>query len=217
MIYGEDEFARPHLLRRYPRYSEYLADSMSYYPDSEPESNFVAVHDGKVVGALLGAVDTERCDELSKRHVRPLLIRRCMTGAYGWPGWLAPIALTELAGRHTNFPEVDLEWYPAHLHLGVLREWRRQGIGTQLMAHYTDYLRRRGVPGFHLYASSFHPLGVAFYRKLQLEVLGHFEWRFHDGVSWRSVTERVFGQHWGHRRVGAVVQSDVVAVTDAGR
>ena len=42
-IYGDDEFARPRLLRRYPRMREYFADeASSYYIGYEPESIFVA-------------------------------------------------------------------------------------------------------------------------------------------------------------------------------
>ncbi len=51
-IYGDDEFARPHLLLKYPRMRAYLADSMSYYTDYEPESICVAEVGGEVVGAL---------------------------------------------------------------------------------------------------------------------------------------------------------------------
>lgn len=192
-IYGTDEYARPHLLRKYPRMSEYLADSMSYYTDYEPESTFVADVRGEVIGALLGAVDTDHCEQVYRRRIRPFLIRRCLSGVYGWPGWLLTILRTELASRRTVFPKVDLRQYPSHLHIGVLPAWRRQGVGTALMARYTDYLRERNVAGFHLYASSFHPLGVAFYRKLGLEVLGQFEWRFHNGLEWMTVTEHIFG------------------------
>jgi GNAT superfamily N-acetyltransferase len=193
VIYGQDEFARPHLMAKYPRMSEYLADSMSYYTDMEPESSLVAVLQGQVVGALLGAVDTARCEEVYKRRIRPLLIRRCLGGAYGWPGWLPSVLRTEWASRCTRYPEIDLKAYPAHLHIGVLPAWRRQGIGTALMQAYADALCRRTVPGYHLGACSFHPLGVAFYRRLGLEVLGQFGWRLHTGGAWLPVTEVVFG------------------------
>lgn len=192
-IYGSDEFARPDLQRKYPRMGEYLADSMSHYTDYEPESAFVAEAQGEVVGALLGAVDTARCERVYRRHIRPLLIRRCLSGAYGWPGWVLPILRTEWASRHTVYPDVALRQYPAHLHIGVLPLWRRRGIGAALMTCYEEYLCQRGVAGFHLYASSFHPLGVAFYRKLGLEDLGQFEWRLHDGLQWQTVTEHIFG------------------------
>lgn len=192
-IYGMDEFARPHLQRKYPRMGEYFADSLSYYTDYEPESVFVAEARGEVVGALLGAVDTARCERIYRRHIRPLLIRRCLSGCYGWPVWVLPILRTEWASRQIACPKIDEKQYPAHLHIGVLPQWRRQGIGTALMSCYARYLRQRNVAGFHLYVSSFHPLGVAFYRKLGLEALGQFEWKLHNGFEWQTVTEYIFG------------------------
>jgi len=62
------------------------------------------------------------------------------------------------------------------------------------MAGYADYLVERDVPGYHLYASSFHPMEVAFYHKLGLEVLGQFQWRFHNGLEWLTITETIFSQ-----------------------
>jgi len=38
LIYGDDEFARPAMNQHYPRYADYLADSMSHYLEFEPES-----------------------------------------------------------------------------------------------------------------------------------------------------------------------------------
>jgi GNAT superfamily N-acetyltransferase len=192
--YGTDEFARPRLLSKYPLYSEYLADEMSYYPDYEPESLFVAEVDGQVVGALLGAVDTSRFEQIYRERIRPRLLQRMLGGAYGWPGWLPAVLRTEWAGRHIQAPEVDLKRYPAHLHIGILPEWRRQGLGSALMVRYETYLRQRGVSGYHLYASSFHLLGVAFYHRLGLELLGQFDWRLHTGFEWLAVTEMIFGR-----------------------
>ncbi len=189
-----DEFARPRLQQKYPHYGEYLADEMSYYPDYEPESLFVAEINGEVVGALLGAVDTVRFEQVYQRRIRPLLLRRTLMGAYGWPGWLPALVRTEWAGRGIEAPKVDRKQYPAHLHIGLLPECRRQGLGTQLMQSYAAYLRGLGVPGYHLYASSFHPLGVAFYNKLGLETLGQFEWLLHTGFEWLAVTERIYAQ-----------------------
>jgi GNAT superfamily N-acetyltransferase len=195
IIYGEDEFARPHLLRKNPRMREYLADeASSYYTDYEPESILVAEAKGEVVGALLGAVNTIRYEHIYKRHIRPVFIQRCLSGAYGLPLWLWPVVRTEMASGSIVATRVDLRQYPAHLHIGVVPSWRRQGIGTSLMAGYADYLRQKGVAGYHLYASSFHPLGVTFYRKLGLEDLGQFTWPFHNGFELLAVTDYIFGQ-----------------------
>lgn len=198
LIFGEDEFARPDLLNKYPDMGQYLADEGScYYTDYEPESLLVAEAQEEMVGALLGAVSTDRYKEIYKRHIGRLLIRRCLSGAYGFPGWLIPIVRTELACRNLVTPVVDFHQYPAHLHIGVLADCRRKGIGTALMERYADYLCQIKVPGYHLYASSFHPMGVAFYRKLGLEDLGHFKWPFHDGYQWSTVTEYIFGKRLG--------------------
>jgi len=53
-------------------------------------------------------------------------------------------------------------------------------------------LRSRGVPGYRVFASSYHADRVMFFRSLGLRELGAFEWRLHDGVEWRAVTEHVF-------------------------
>lgn len=194
-IYADDEFARPALLRQYPRMGAYLADEATYYfTHFEPESLFVAEVQGTVVGALLGAVETSRHEQCYARRVQPYLLVRCLTGAYGWPAWVQAIWRTDLAGRNLQTPRVDQRQYPAHLHIGILPAWRRKGLGTALMGAYANYLRAKAVPGYHLYASSFHPLGVAFYRKLGLEQLGQFEWRLHTGYTWLTVTETIFAQ-----------------------
>jgi GNAT superfamily N-acetyltransferase len=194
-IYGQDEFARPQLLKKYPRMGKYLADEAAYYyTEYEPESIFIAETEGSAVGALLGCVDTTRHKRMYRAHIRPMLVHRCLSGAYGWPGWAWAVIRTEIASRNVISPKVDLSLYPAHLHIGVLPEWRRQGIGTILMQAYAIYLRQREVPGYHLYASSYHPLGVAFYQKLGMAELGEFTWRHHNGRVWETVTERIFAQ-----------------------
>jgi GNAT superfamily N-acetyltransferase len=193
-IYGHDEFGRPSFTTRFQGYGRYLADGMSHYTAYEPESAFVAVEAGAVAGALLGAVSTERCERVYEPRVRRILARRCLAGVYGWPGWLRSVLLTELANRGNPTPRIDLSRYPAHLHVGIRPERRRRGMGTALMEHFSDYLARRGVPGYHLLCSSFHPLGLSFYRKLGLAEAASFRWRFHDGEALREVTEIVFVQ-----------------------
>jgi GNAT superfamily N-acetyltransferase len=191
-IYGMDEFARPKLLKKYPLFGEYLADEMSYYPDYEPESLFVADLDGQVVGALSGCTDTRRFETIYKNKVRRRLLLRVISGVYGWPGWLPAILYTENVDREVRAPKVDRDLYPAHLHISILPEWRRQGIGTALMEGFEDYLKSKSIPGYHLFASSFHEQGVAFYDKSSLTLLGEFGWRLHTGFEWVNVIEKIY-------------------------
>lgn len=193
LIFGQDEFARPDLAKRYPRMTDFLADGMAPFYDEEPESCLVAVSGDQVIGALLGSLHLPTTDPRLKRNYRRMFLR-CLMGAYGWPGWLAADLRTEWAGRTLRPPPIDLDQYPAHLHIGVLPEWWRQGVGSALMQAYADLLRQRGMAGYHLYASSFHPLGVAFYHRFGLETLGQFEWRFHNGHRWQTVVETIFGK-----------------------
>ena len=196
---GEDEHARPALAEKYPGYREYLADGLSHFYDIEPESMFVAEANGVVIGNLLGAVDTRVTEKREKAYVRPLRRRRLLLGGYGIPIWLIGVIRTDRTPPITEPPNLDLAKYPAHLHIGVTREWRRRGIGSALMGTYERYLLDRGIAGYHLYASSFHYQGVSFYRKIGLDELGQFLWRFHDGTGWCTVTERVFVRSLGSR------------------
>ena len=86
-----DEFARLQLLQKYPRYSEYLTDDLSYYPDFEPESLSVAEVNRQVVRAVLGGMDTRRFEQIYQRQIRKRLLLRLMTDVYGWPDWLPAI------------------------------------------------------------------------------------------------------------------------------
>jgi GNAT superfamily N-acetyltransferase len=121
-----------------------------------------------------------------------------MAGPPGITRSCAPTLRTDLAERDLRPPSVNLYQYPAHLHIGLLPDWRRKGIGTALMTAFADYLHAMGIPGYHLYVSSFHPLGLAFYRKLGLDDLGQFDWRLHTGYKWITVTESVFGKNLLH-------------------
>jgi ribosomal protein S18 acetylase RimI-like enzyme len=141
-IYGTDEFARPQLMQKYPRMNLYLADSMSHYYDNEPNSTFVAEVEAQVVGALLGTLDTEKNEQLFRKHIRPLLVKRTLLGKYGWPGFILSILKTHLASPRNNAPRVDLGQYPAYLHIGLLPDRRRQGIGSALMSEFEGYLQQ---------------------------------------------------------------------------
>jgi GNAT superfamily N-acetyltransferase len=187
-----DEHERPELLKKYPRLGDYRADGLAHYYELEPESCFIAEVKGEFIGNLLGAVDAAVAEQREETYTRGNRRKRLFLGRYGMPIWLIPIIRTERAPCISDAPDVDRRKYPAELHIGVKRDWRRKGVGTALMKTFEDYLRDKAVPGYHLYASSYHHEGVQFYRKFGLRELGQFEWRFHDGFRWLTVTEYVF-------------------------
>jgi len=189
---ADDEFERPRLLARYPKWGDYRADGLSRFYDLEPESCFVAEAGGDVVGNLLGTIDARLAEEREETFTRALRRRRMLRGAYGMPLFLTPVMRTNRAPRLSEPPPIDPALYPAELHIGVDRAWRGRGVGHALVEAFETCLQSRGVPGYRVFASSYHADGVRFFRSLGLEELGTFEWRLHDGVEWKAVTEHVF-------------------------
>ncbi|MEV6604854.1 GNAT family N-acetyltransferase [Kutzneria sp. NPDC051319] len=61
--------------------------------------------------------------------------------------------------------------YPSHLHINLDARTRRQGWGTKLLDALFDRLRAGGSPGVHLSTSATNTRAIAFYHKLDFEVL----------------------------------------------
>jgi ribosomal protein S18 acetylase RimI-like enzyme len=129
---------------------ESFADLITrYYTDREPESLIVAEREGLVVGYLTGCVDSERTRGFAAREVRRLVRR----GALLRPGvaglfWRSIFDLL----RDRQAPDEllgDPRW-PAHLHINLLPEARRRGIGRRLMDRWLARLRASASPGVHL-------------------------------------------------------------------
>lgn len=70
-----------------------------------------------------------------------------------WAGELPRALLQQLYTPeellHEEFPAL-VERYPAHLHIDLLPEYQRKGLGRQLMDAFCETLRRAGAKGVHL-------------------------------------------------------------------
>jgi ribosomal protein S18 acetylase RimI-like enzyme len=129
---------------------ESFADlATGYYTDREPESTLLAECDGRVVGYLTGCADSERTRGFAAQEVRRLLRR----GALLRPGVAGVFwrSLFDLL-RDRQAPDeflADPRW-PAHLHINLLAEGRRRGLGRRLVTRWLERLRAAGSPGVHL-------------------------------------------------------------------
>jgi len=130
-----------------------LATYCDYYIECEPQNCFVAADgSGKVVGCVWCAEDYWRYyrrfakEYLPGMRGLPLRKRADYRFAAWMPRWFAPK-------------------YPAHLHIDVLGEYQRQGLGSQLMDALAAHLRAKGVPGVMLVVSAGNEKGMNFYRK----------------------------------------------------
>ena len=122
-----------------------------YYIEQEPEHCFVAVNDqDEAVGYVLCAHDFEKWKgcfekEYLKKQENPMI---AMVGR-GTIDDLAPYA-----GE-----------YPAHLHIDLLPECQRIGLGTRLMDALTEELKHAGISGVMLGVVADNEKGLNFYRR----------------------------------------------------
>lgn len=140
--------------------------AISYYTDFEPQSFFVAQAGGKIVGYLAGCKDTGKYKRIFLWRILPRAAVRLIFGAALFRimnlRFFAAVLKSLIKGELRR-PDCFKE-FPAHLHINIREEYRKQGVGLMLMERYLAYLKSEGVKGLHLY--SFSPAGQSFFQKL---------------------------------------------------
>ncbi len=181
-----------------------FADMFSgYYTDREPESAFVVEVEGVVAGYLLGCVDSARAwapEAVAVRHVlRRGLAFRPGTAPVLWRSAVdivgdrvaalvaqrtsptqdaadaAARAGSEVVAAGAGAGHVDLERWPAHLHIDLLPEARGQGVGRVLLGGWLDRLRAERIRGCHLHTFAENAPAIAFFASVGFVRLGGAE------------------------------------------
>lgn len=134
------------------------------YVARHPDLAFVVeTDDGRVVGYVVSAPDTRAFEEWFRSEWWPRRGSR-------WPRPSAPSTRQDgivayAYGRGAG-AEPYGDDYPAHLHIDLLPEAQGRGLGRRLIDTLVVELRRQGVPGLHLVASSENLGAVAFYPRV---------------------------------------------------
>jgi ribosomal protein S18 acetylase RimI-like enzyme len=151
----------------YWRDAESFAEIWSgYYTDCEPESAFVAVESGAVLGYLLGCVDSRRAPgpraATPRQAWRRQLPLRPGTAGFFWR------ALAD-ALREPDVPSGDLSdpRFPSHLHIDLLPAARGRGAGRRLMEAWLARLRAVGSPGCHLDTFAENAAAICFFERMR--------------------------------------------------
>jgi GNAT superfamily N-acetyltransferase len=143
----------------------------AYYTDREPESAFVAERDGRVVGYLLGCVESARAPSpaaaLGRQVIRRALLLRPGTAGFLWRS----IWDSACQGGSPSGELNDPRW-PSHLHMNLLGEARGCGGGAQLMRAWLFRLREVRSPGCHLATLAENTTAVAFFERMGFRHLG---------------------------------------------
>ena len=146
----------------------------SYYIDYERENCFVADDGGRAVGYIIGTADTERQQAEFNHLVIPKVIKRMflntlfsnprdvifLLGLRGLKEYEAALYAGDLLKR-----------YPAHLHINLLPEYQRDGLGGALMEAFEEKMRKAGARGIHLVTTEENRKAVPFYKKRGYEVV----------------------------------------------
>jgi ribosomal protein S18 acetylase RimI-like enzyme len=170
----------------------------AYYTDYEPEHCWVATANDEVVGFLTGCVDTLKKDQIVNKKINPKVLFRLIRGYYK----VGPKARQYLnrmwrSKRQHLYPSVDLDQYPAHLHINVDEHWRGFGIGVRLMKVYLDQLSYLRVPGVHLGTSSENIAACQLYEKLGFQLLEEKPSIMWEGIVDHPVISRAYGLNLG--------------------
>ena len=144
----------------------------AYYTDLEPEHAWVACADGEVVGFLAGCVDTRLHDRKLLRVILPRLTGNFLRGKYHFGKRSLHYFGGLLGGLlRREFTHVDLDTYPAHLHINVVSGWRGYKLGQRLMEAYLGQLRELGITGVYLDTTSLNEVACRLYEKMGFRLL----------------------------------------------
>ena len=144
----------------------------AYYTDLEPEHTWVACADGDVVGFLVGCVDTRVHNQRLLRVIIPRLTGNLLRGKYHFGKRSLHYFGGMLGGLlRREFTQVDLDTYPAHLHINVVSAWRGYKLGQRLMEVYLRQLRKLGITGVYLDTTSLNKVACRLYVKMGFGLL----------------------------------------------
>jgi ribosomal protein S18 acetylase RimI-like enzyme len=172
----------------------FLDSFYAYYTDFEPEHCWVATNKDEVIGFITGCIDTIRKDKIVNKKINPKVILRMLTGYYKIGPKARRYIWRTLKSKHQHsFPGVDLNLYPAHLHINVSEEWRGNGVGIRLMKTYLDQLTYLKVPGVHLGTTSENIAACRLYEGLGFRLLDEKPSIMWEGIVDHPVQNRSYG------------------------
>ena len=130
-----------------------LTTYCDYYIECEPENCFVAADENdRAVGYI---ICTEDYDTFRPRFLEEYLPRLDKLGPH----------YRISAKNSTRLQEKHKAEYPAHMHIDLLPEYQRMGIGSQLVDTLAAHLKAKKIPGVMLTVGSSNQVGQNFYRK----------------------------------------------------
>ena len=130
----------------------------NYYIEHEPENCFVAEDGGRVVGYIICTADYDIFEKAFRKKYLPRVFKLGIDKYFG-------------ARFSATMQKKHKKTHPAHLHIDILPEYQRMGIGGKLVDALCSHLKSAGVKGVMLTAGASNVKGVNFYSKYGFELL----------------------------------------------
>ena len=175
--------------------NDIFADALTlYFTDYEPESCFVAENKGEVIGYLIGAKDTLALNRIFLTQIAPrLLIKAFAEGALLKKKNIIFIFNFLRSLLKDEFKQADFSKnYPATLHINIDENFRKFGIGSNLIASYLDYLKESEIPGVHL--ATLSDEAGAFFSKQGFSLLHQSRRSYFRHVVHRDTPAYIYGK-----------------------
>ena len=146
---------------------EVFADLVTgYYTEYEPESLWIAEHDGEVIGYLTGCLDSLRRERIMVWRIVPQVLGKAICRGVVFSRqtgrWI-------IAGLRTQAqkagPQLSLKDYPAHLHVNIQQPFRGQQLGRRLLEQFLHQVHATGLKGVHATVRSDNPSSCRFFER----------------------------------------------------
>ncbi len=136
-----------------------LTTYCDYYIERESGNCFVAVNDeDEAIGYIICTENYDRFDKIFREEFLTRIPEEEKTLRY-------------YAENSDLLQRKYKDCYPAHLHIDILPEYQRMGIGNSLIHTLTEHLKSKGIKGVMLSVSSDNLKGIAFYEKCGFTLL----------------------------------------------
>ncbi len=131
-----------------------------YFTENEPDNIFVAVNEDNIpVGYVICASDLKR---FSKKMLTAYSLRVLKT--------YFPSVFLHIASVIAVF--ITKKDYRVHLHIDLLPEAQRQGLGTRLIDALCGHLKNNGIKNVSVLTIDKNSVGYPFYKKYGFRIVG---------------------------------------------
>ncbi len=147
--------------------------NVSPYVIHEPKFAYSMEIDNKVVGYVLGVLDTNKFESILHKQYWPDV----KTKYENTPNNVTDSDKNLLSQLFKiGFTSADIvKTYPSHLHIDIVESGQGNGYGKIMIKHMMEQLKKAGSTGVHLHVASKNFRAQEFYKKLNFTILSTAE------------------------------------------